>query len=122
MTNDNAGTILEYPVARIRKDWADSLNAASANSLTVLAELIDGAMVIAHHQAINTGAAVEAQSKILSMAVADGLARIGAEYNVNKGISNLLLHHCGRGAFRSGRYSSIPEGSLLLTLPTPRSL
>ena len=77
-----------FPVARLRKDWADSLNAASANSSTVLAELIDNALQVYYEQVPVIGAPVDAQTKILSMAVADGLARIGAEYNVNQGVSS----------------------------------
>jgi len=96
MTNDDAGTEPVSPIARIRKDWADSLNAASANSSTVLADLIDGALQVSHEQTTKTGEVVDAQSKILSMAVADGLARIGAEYNVNKGISTLLQSTSGQ--------------------------
>lgn len=79
-----------FPVAHIRKGWTDSLNAASANSSTVLADLIDGALQTFQRQGPRLLTPVDVQSKILSMAVADGLARIGAEYNVNNGVSPVL--------------------------------
>lgn len=117
MANDSAGTTSEYPVARIRKDWADSLNAASANSSTVLAELVDSAMLVAHGQATHPGEGVEAQSKILSMAVADGLARIGAEYNVNKGIydpMNSTFTLCRKGWCSQGYFVNSAFGPAIL--------
>ena len=78
-----------FPVARIHKEWADSLNAASGNS-TMLVDLIDNAMQVFQKLSGASGSRVHAQAKILSMAVADGLARIGAEYNVNYGVSTLF--------------------------------
>ena len=61
----------------------------SANASTILADLIDGALQLYHKQAIPAGTSVDAQSKILSMAATDGLARIGAECDVNTGASTL---------------------------------
>jgi hypothetical protein len=82
VTNKYAGAghpAVVFPVPHMRKTWADSLNAASANSSTVLTDLIDGALQTFHRQGPRTRTPVDVQSKILSMAVADGLARIGAE-------------------------------------------
>ena len=70
-----------YPAGHVRKDWADSLNAATRNSSSVMTDLIDKAMRRFHQG--STGTPVLAISKILSMAVADGMARIGAEYYAN---------------------------------------
>jgi len=98
VTNECAGAghpAVVFPVAHIRKDWADSLNGASANSSTVLTDLIDGALQTFHRQGPRTRTPVDVQSKILSMAVADGLARIGAEYNVNNGVSTVLQGSTG---------------------------
>lgn len=75
------------PVANVRKEWADALNAVSQNSSTVLADLVDGAIETSKDQATSTGSMVGTITKILSMAVADGISRIGAEHNVNTGVS-----------------------------------
>lgn len=98
MTKSRAGAghpAVVFPVAHIRKGWTDSLTAASANSSTVLADLIDGALQTFRRQGPRTRTPVDVQSKILSMAVADGLARIGAEYNVNNGVSTVLQSSSG---------------------------
>lgn len=98
MTKSRAGAghpAVVFPVAHIRKGWTDSLNAASANSSTVLADLIDDALQTFRRQGPRTRTPVDVQSKILSMAVADGLARIGAEYNVNNGVSTVLQSSSG---------------------------
>lgn len=78
------------PLISVHKTWADSLNAASSNSSTKLADLIDGASQILKKQENPAGTLVDAQTKILSMAVAEGLSRIGAEYNVNRGVDDLV--------------------------------
>lgn len=49
-----------------------------------MADLIDQAMQ--KYRQGSTGTPVLTQSKILSMAVADGIARIGAEFKANLGI------------------------------------
>ena len=58
-----------------------------------MADLIDQAMQ--KSQQGSTDTPVQAQSKILSMAVADGIARIGAEFKANLGVSK--LKNCGDG-------------------------
>ena len=77
----------QFPIIDIRREWAESLNAATKNSSTVMANLIDQAMQ--KFRQGSTGTPVSTQSKILSMAVADGIARVGAEFKANLGIDKV---------------------------------
>lgn len=54
-----------FPIARIRRRWTDSLNAASSNSSAVLADLINGALQILQKQTAPIGAPVDAQVRVL---------------------------------------------------------
>lgn len=74
----------------IRKDWADALNPISnTTSKPLLAELLqDGAnQAVQQFEKTSKEGGVEflmsVHSSLLSRVVADGLARIGAEYSVN---------------------------------------
>lgn len=66
----------------IRKAWADTLNPINKTSNTsVLAQLLLDGTAEARQQSFETERLTSsAQANMLSKAIADGLARIGAEY------------------------------------------
>ena len=78
----------------IKKDWADSLNIANPNSSsTLLADLMNQGLQ--HPETVESWDLcwpVEGQSIILSAVLADGLGRIGSEYDFGE---NILI--CQKG-------------------------
>jgi len=102
------------PPIRIRKEWADSLNAADHNSTsTVLANFINDGMRKYKEQELGLAWPAYGQSVMLSKAVADGLARIGSEYRVNY-VVNRETTICRKGWCSRGPFLNPPLGPSIL--------
>ncbi|MCJ1398406.1 hypothetical protein MMC11_001604 [Xylographa trunciseda] len=99
------------PTIRLRKDWADSLNAGESNSTsTVLTDLLDSGMQNYHGIWPQS-----AQSLILSKVVADGLARIGSEFRVSNATAIAMndITVCRQGWCSQGPFSYQSQGPMI---------
>lgn len=123
--NCSAGALPnDYPI-RIRKEWADSLNAATDDpASTVLTNFIDEAFGNMSYSESGSSTEPVLLSQIISSAVADGLARIGSEFRVDSSRKGTVVacYHGWCSHYLLKESHDLDEDDALDTFPEPADI